>query len=309
MSTANEDGSAPPDETSVEDFLGYLRHERRVSHHTLSGYRRDLGQLARFCQQQRIPAWHVLRDHHIRSFIAGLRRDGLAGRSLQRILSATRSFYSYLLREGRASINPAASVTAPKQSRPLPEVLDVDQVSRLLDIRPDDPLSLRDWCMMELIYSSGLRLGELVALDLNHIDLDDRTVRISGKGAKTRLAPIGRLALAALKQWLPQRATLAHASELALFVSRNGKRLSARTVQQRMRQWAIRQGMEKHVHPHMLRHSFASHLLESSGDLRAVQELLGHADISTTQIYTHVDFQHLAGIYDKAHPRAKKRKR
>jgi integrase/recombinase XerC len=306
--TNNDTDTAGPDARLIDDFLAYLHHERRVSPHTLKNYRRDLGKLEEFCRRQVIGDWNELRDHHIRSFTARLRRDGLAGSSMQRTLSAIRSFYTYLQREGLSKINPAATVSAPKQKRRLPDVLDVDQVARLLDIKPDDPLSLRDWAMMELMYSSGLRLSELVTLDLNHIDLADQTVRITGKGSKTRIAPIGRFALEALQQWLKTRAGLAVVDETALFVNRNGKRLSQRSIQERMRQWAIKQGMDKHVHPHMLRHSFASHLLESSGDLRAVQELLGHSDISTTQIYTHVDFQHLAGVYDKAHPRAKKKK-
>jgi len=306
--TNNDTDTAGPNTRLIDDFLAYLQHERRVSPHTLKNYRRDLGKLEEFCRRHVISDWNELRDHHIRTFAARLRRDGLAGSSMQRTLSAIRSFYTYLQREGLSKINPAATVSAPKQKRRLPDVLDVDQVARLLDIKPDDPLSLRDWAMMELMYSSGLRLSELVTLDINHIDLADHTVRITGKGAKTRIAPIGRFALEALQQWLKTRAGLAATDETALFVNRNGKRLSQRSIQERMRQWAIKQGIDKHVHPHMLRHSFASHLLESSGDLRAVQELLGHSDISTTQIYTHVDFQHLAGVYDKAHPRAKKKR-
>lgn len=300
---------ALPDPRRVERFLDYLQHQRRVSPHTLNNYRRDLDKLSEFCRQQSLGEWEDLRDHDIRRFAAGLRRAGMAGRSMQRTLSAIRSFYHYLQREGVARINPADSVSAPKQQRNLPEVLDVDQVARLLDIKADDSLSLRDWAIMELMYSSGLRLSELASLDLSNIDLADQTVRITGKGAKTRIVPIGRYALAALEQWLPVRRELAQQDEAALFVSRRGGRLSGRAIQLRMRQWAIKQGMDKQVHPHMLRHSFASHLLESSGDLRAVQELLGHADISTTQIYTHVDFQHLAGVYDKAHPRARKKRK
>lgn len=304
-----KDGAAvQPEHELIDDFLAYLQHERRVSAHTLNNYRRDLNKLSEYCREQLIGDWQELRDHHIRAFVARLRRNGLAGRSLQRCLSAIRSFYNYLQREGLARLNPAASVSAPKQQRALPDLLDVDQMARLLDIKSDDVLSRRDWAIMELMYSSGLRLSELAALDLNDIDLADQTVRITGKGAKTRIAPIGRFALEALRQWYKSRAELAAQGETAIFLSRHGKRLSARAIQERMRQWAVKQGLDKHVHPHMLRHSFASHLLESSGDLRAVQELLGHADISTTQIYTHVDFQHLASVYDKAHPRAKKKK-
>ena len=304
----SESEKIKPDGQAVADFLAYLKHERRVSPHTLKNYQRDLGKLQHFCQQQLLENWDELRDHHIRSFAARLRRDSLGGRSMQRTLSAVRSFYNYLLREGMAKVNPAATVSAPKQKRQLPDVLDVDQVSKLLDIKTDDPLDLRDWAIMELMYSSGLRLSELSGLDLLDIDQADQTVRVTGKGKKTRIMPIGRFALEALRQWLKTRTTIAKEDEQAVFVSKRGTRLSQRSIQARMSQWAIKQGLDKHVHPHMLRHSFASHMLESSGDLRAVQELLGHSDISTTQIYTHVDFQHLASVYDKAHPRAKKRK-
>ena len=297
-----------PDGQAIELFLAYLRDQRQVSPHTLSNYQRDLNKLLNFCREQSIGAWQELRDHHIRSFAAKLRHKGLASRSMQRNLSSIRSFYNFLLREGMAQINPATSVSAPKQNRQLPDLLDVDQVAKLLDIKADDPFSLRDWAIMELMYSSGLRLSELTNLDLHDIDLRDQTVRITGKGSKTRISPIGRFAIEALRQWLKSRAGIAKHDEQAIFVNKNGTRLAQRTIQSRMRQWAIKQGLDKHVHPHMLRHSFASHLLESSGDLRAVQELLGHSDISTTQIYTHVDFQHLASVYDKAHPRAKKKK-
>ena len=304
----NENSKIMPDGQAINEFLAYLKHERRVSPHTLKNYQRDLNKLQHYCQQQLLQNWNELRDHHIRSFAARLRRDGLGGRSMQRTLSAIRSFYNYLLREDIAKINPADTVSAPKQKRQLPDVLDVDQVSKLLDIKADDSLALRDWAIMELMYSSGLRLSELSNLDLLDIDRTDQTVRVIGKGKKTRVIPIGRFALEALAQWLKVRITFAKEDEQAVFVSKNGTRLSQRSIQSRMRQWAIKQRLDKHVHPHMLRHSFASHLLESSGDLRAVQELLGHSDISTTQIYTHVDFQHLANVYDKAHPRAKKQK-
>lgn len=301
--------SVAPASQHICDFLDYLKHERRVSPHTLSNYRRDLNKLYQFCQAQAIADWAELREHHLRSFTAQLRRKQLASRSLQRNLSAVRSFFNYLLREGLASINPAIDVSAPKQKRALPDVLNVDQVNQLLNIKSDDALSIRDWAMMELMYSAGLRLSELTGLDLSDIDQRDQTVRVTGKGAKVRIAPIGRFALEAIQQWLKQRGSIAKEDEAAVFVNKNGSRLSQRSIQARMRDWAIKQGLDTHVHPHMLRHSFASHLLESSGDLRAVQELLGHADISTTQIYTHVDFQHLANVYDQAHPRARKKKK
>lgn len=292
----------------IGDFLDYLRHQRRVSPHTLSNYQRDLGKLHDYCNTAQLGEWDSLRDHHIRAFIARLRRNNLSPRSIQRTLSAVRSFYNYLQRQGLAKINPANDVSAPKQQRPLPALLDVDQTAQLLNIKSDAPLHLRDRAMMELIYSSGLRLSELVNLDLNNIDLSDQTVRVIGKGNKERMLPVGRFAIAALHAWLAVRSGMVAVDENAIFVNNRGRRISQRMVQLRMKEWAIKQGVNSQLHPHMLRHSFASHLLESSSDLRAVQELLGHADISTTQIYTHVDFQHLAAVYDKAHPRAKKKK-
>ena len=299
--------NAKPDKQAVESFLAYLRHERRVSPHTLSNYQRDLNKFSDFCQTEAISDWSKARDHHIRSFVARLRRNNLSARTIQRTLSTVRSFYNYLLREGIAQINPAESVSAPKQKRTLPNVLDVDQVSHLLNIKKDQPLNLRDWAIMELFYSSGLRLSELVNLDMVDIDLKDQTVRLTGKGAKVRVVPIGRYAIEALQAWFKERQSLIKENETAVFINNRGQRISQRAVQLRMKHWAIKQDIDSHVHPHMLRHSFASHILESSGDLRAVQELLGHADISTTQIYTHVDFQHLAAVYDKAHPRAKRK--
>jgi integrase/recombinase XerC len=231
-------------------------------------------------------------------------------------LSAARTFYEYLMREGAVKNNPALDVRAPKTKKRLPATLDADQMGRLLDFRVDDTLSARDKAMMELFYSSGLRLSELVGLDVSAVDLKDRTVRVLGKGDKTRIVPIGRHAIAALKEWLTQRAALTRRKQGAgwlpgdaMFVGKSGRPLSVRAVQLRVGTWARRQGLTMHVHPHMFRHSFATHLLESSGDLRGVQELLGHADISTTQVYTHLDFQHLASVYDAAHPRARRRPR
>ncbi len=244
----------------------------------------------------------------MRAFVSWRHRQGIGGRSLQRNLSAIRAFYKFLLDEGIVTHNPAEEIFAPKTPRKLPKALDVDQTARLVEIDSADPLAQRDRAILELMYSSGLRLSELVTLDVDEVDLDDAMVSVLGKGNKRRYVPVGRYAIEALKRWLPVRATLAGSPEEALFVSRRGQRLGARAVQERLRLWAIRQGLAVHVHPHMLRHSFASHLLESSGDLRAVQELLGHADISTTQVYTHLDFQHLAKVYDAAHPRARKKK-
>jgi integrase/recombinase XerC len=238
----------------------------------------------------------------VRSYVAWRHRGGASGKTLQRELSALRSLYRYLLREGVVSHNPALGVPAPKTARKLPATLDPDQLCGLLDNGDEDPLSLRDTAMIELFYSSGLRLAELVAVDT------DASLEVTGKGAKSRRVPVGGLALEAIDRWLQVRGTYAGAEEKALFVSRHGNRIHPRTVQKRLHRWAKIHGARRNVHPHMLRHSFASHLLESSGDLRAVQELLGHSDISTTQIYTHLDFQHLAQVYDKAHPRAKKKR-
>jgi integrase/recombinase XerC len=293
----------------MSSFLGHLTTERRLSPHTLAAYRRDLKDVAGFCLSQSVPQWPDLDAHRLRAYVASRHRAGLGGRSLQRVLSAVRGFYRYLLREGLADHNPAIGLKAPKSPRRLPSTLDVDQVERLLDVASAEPLDRRDHAIMELIYSSGLRLAELVALDLRDVDLADGTVRVTGKGSKVRVVPVGAKARVAVEQWLRVRSELAPAAgSEALFVSRNGRRISARAVQLRLRHWAIRLGLGTNLHPHRLRHSFASHLLESSGDLRAVQELLGHANISTTHIYTHLDFQHLAEVYDQAHPRAKKKR-
>jgi integrase/recombinase XerC len=292
----------------VERFLGHLAGERRLSPHTIGAYRQDLANLAAFCEQRAIRGWGALDHAQIRSFAAAQHAGGLGPRSVQRRLSAVRTFYDYLLREGIGATNPAHEVRAPKTAKRLPGTLDADQMARLLAFRTHDRLSVRDKAIMELFYSSGLRLAELVGLDLTDVDLADRTARVLGKGAKTRIVPIGTHAVNALRAWLAARTPLLEARRVAdhaaLFIGRGGRRLTARAVQLRVASWARRQGIELHVHPHMFRHSFATHLLESSGDLRGVQELLGHADIGTTQVYTHVDFQHLAKVYDAAHPRA-----
>lgn len=290
-----------------EAFFDYLQNERRLAPLTLENYRRDLQKVICYCHEHEIDSWQRLDVHHVRGVVAQLHRRGLGGRSLQRLLSALRTLFNYLLREGVVKNNPVQGVSAPKTARKLPKTLDVDQVSQLLNVDDNDPLALRDRTMMELIYSSGLRLAELAGLNINDIDRCDALVRITGKGSKTRIVPVGRYALAALDKWLQCRAGLVDVDNPALFVGKAGRRLGHRAIQLRLREWAIQRGLPEALHPHMLRHSFASHMLESSGDLRAVQELLGHADISTTQIYTHLDFQHLARVYDKAHPRAKKR--
>ncbi len=294
----------------LDRFADHLRNERRLSAHTVSNYQRDLAALAEFCAAESIVDWRKLATHDLRRYVALRHRQGLGGRSLQRALSAIRSFYHYLLREGEVTANPAADVQAPRSPRRLPDTLDVDQTAGLLAITDQGILGVRDRAMMELAYSSGLRLAELVSLDLADVDLRERSVTVTGKGGKMRRLPIGRTAARALRRWLERRAELdARGAGQALFLSRRGGRLSGRAFQQRLRLWALRQNTGRAVNPHMLRHSFASHLLESSGDLRAVQELLGHADISTTQVYTHLDFQHLAKVYDRAHPRARRRGR
>jgi integrase/recombinase XerC len=291
----------------VTRFLRSLRDERRLSPHTESAYAHDLASLLEYCAAQGIAAWDGLDPQHVRSFAAQCHRRGLAPRSVQRRLSAARSLFRYLMREGELARDPAADVQAPRARKRLPVTLDADAMARLLEFRTDDRLGLRDRAIMELFYSSGLRLSELLGLDLPDLDLRDRTVRVLGKGRKTRIVPVGRHAATALTRWLTERAGLAAVEETAVFVGVNGRRLGPRIVQRRIARWARMQGLPEHVHPHMFRHSFASHLLESSGDLRAVQELLGHANISTTQVYTHLDFQHLARVYDAAHPRARRK--
>ena len=297
----------PEAQQGIERFLATLRTERRLSPHTLKNYRRDLDHLVRFCDQQQIRHWRDLTEMALRQYVALRHRQGIGGKSLQRELSAYRSCFRFLLQEGQISANPAVGIQAPRAARKLPDTLDVDRIKRLVEIRGDSPLTRRDRAILELFYSSGLRLAELVGLDLDRLDLADATVEVTGKGNKTRRVPLGRHAVRALRDWLRVRRQLAGVDETALFVSQQGRRLSPRSVQSRLRQWAVKQGIDVRVYPHLLRHSFASHLLESSQDLRAVQELLGHADIATTQIYTHLDFQHLASVYDKAHPRAKKK--
>ena len=280
-----------------------------MSPHTLGAYARDLSSAAEFCRLRKLKSWAALDNMQVRAFAAAEHAGGLGPRSIQRRLSALRSFYEFLMREGGATANPATDVRAPKTKKRLPVTLDTDQMARLLDFRADDALSARDKAIMELFYSSGLRVSELVNLQLDCVDLKDHTVRVTGKGNKTRIVPMGRHAIDALKLWLPQRAALIRGAALAhpLFVGKSGRALTPRAVQLRVESWARRQGLAQHVHPHMFRHSFATHLLESSGDLRGVQELLGHADISTTQVYTHLDFQRLASVYDAAHPRARRR--
>jgi integrase/recombinase XerC len=288
----------------IDRFLHHLQTERRLSDNTRKHYHRDLLELQEWCENTGLSHWQDLDTRQVRHYAAQCHRRGLSGRSIQRRLSALRSFYNYLLREQAVTLNPGLDVRAPKSAQHLPDTLNVDDIARLLNISSDDMLVVRDLAMLELMYSSGLRLSELVGLNHGDVDFNDRTVRVTGKGAKTRVLPVGGKAISALQAW--QQVRPQHGSEPAIFTGRSGKRLGVRAVQQRVKDMARRQGIPGDVHPHTLRHSFASHLLESSGDLRAVQELLGHADISTTQVYTHLDFQHLAQVYDKAHPRARK---
>lgn len=289
-------------------FLDYLAHQRRLSQHTVNNYRRDLTQLIDFCQGQERSHWHAIKPADLRQFIAFLHRKGLSSRSIQRMLSATRSLYQYLIRQGLAETNPAQAVQAPKAEKRLPSTLDVDQMNALLDqTQPDTFVACRDRAIMELFYSSGLRLAELASLNLRDIDFGDQLVHVTGKGNKDRVCPVGSAAIKALQDWLEKRDQTGFFDQPAVFITQQGRRLGVRSIQKRLSFWGKKQGISDRVHPHRLRHAFASHMLESSGDLRAVQELLGHSDISTTQIYTHVDFQHLAKVYDSAHPRAKKR--
>jgi integrase/recombinase XerC len=315
----------------------------------VAAYTRDLQALVAHCELVGLESWSAVDSGHLRSFAARQHGGGLSPRSIQRRLSAVRSFYEFLQREGhvlrtgaqgrgvagaadrgqrgpraaaRAEVtpgeqsevarirsNPGQDVRAPKAARRLPETLDADQMARLLDIPAGEPFAARDRAIMELLYSSGLRLAEIVGLDLANLDRRDRMVHVLGKGRKARLVPVGRMAIRALEQWLTERAGVARPDEQALFTGRSGRRLGRRAVELRVAYWARRQGLSAHVYPHLFRHSFASHLLESGAELRGVQELLGHADIATTQIYTHLDFQHLARIYDATHPRARRAKR
>jgi integrase/recombinase XerC len=290
-------------------FLSHLTVERRLSAHTDSSYRGDLQRFVAYCDRNRVGNWRSVDSQHVRMFAAAEFRQGSSPRTIQRRLSALRSFFNFMLRERALDANPAVGVQAPKARKRLPETIDVDLMTRLLEFRTDTHLGVRDKAIMELFYSSGLRLAELVGLNLGDVDRSDRTVRVLGKGSKTRVVPVGKHALDAIARWLKERAALATNGEQALFVSNRGARIGPRAVQKRIAGWARRQGLGRHVHPHLFRHSFATHLLESSQDLRGVQELLGHANISTTQVYTHLDFQHLAKIYDAAHPRARRKAR
>lgn len=306
--------NSPAPEVSLDDsatrFITYLQDVRRLSPHTISNYTRDLLSLQHYCEKSNKDGIEALVEADIRAWASQLHRRGLAGGSIQRSLSATRSYYNFLGREKGELRNPATSVQAPRKPRKLPKTLDADQVDKYLEFDLDTALALRDSAMAELFYSSGLRLAELAAVNINDIDPQSKLLTVTGKGRKTRTVPVGSVALQTIARWLeirpPDAAEMADPG--ALFTSNRGHRISVRNIQARLKLQGRKSGMHQDVHPHMLRHSFASHMLESSGDLRAVQELLGHANISTTQIYTHLDFQHLAKVYDAAHPRAKRRK-
>ncbi len=297
-------GSRPAAHVLLQPYLAHLRHERRLSPLTCKHYARDIEALLGLAGE--IPL-DQLQIHHIRRFVAQLHASGLGSRSLARMLSAWRGFFQYLGRQHAFPLNPCAGLHAPKAAKTLPQALSPEQAAHLMEVEEDGPLAARDRAMLELLYSSGLRLAELVGANLEDMDFASGEIRVTGKGSKTRIVPLGRLAIEAIQGWLDSRAQLVAAGERAVFVSKNGTRISPRAVQLRLKQWGVKLGINASVHPHMLRHSFATHVLQSSGDLRAVQEMLGHANISTTQVYTHLDFQHLAKVYDAAHPRAKKK--
>lgn len=291
-------------DAGIEAFIDHLRVERAMSAHTLDAYRRDLAEFARWCAEQGIDDPSRADTNHIRAWVAAEHRRGLSPKSLQRHLSSCRSWFRWLLKNGVVAANPADGVRGPKAPRNLPQVLDVDEAVQLVELDTDAQLGTRDRALLELLYSSGLRVSELCGLHWNALDLGNGLVTVTGKGSKQRTVPVGSHACRALEAW---RVESQPRTDAPVFPGRGGAPITTRAVQVRLRQLAQRQGVYKRVHPHLLRHSFASHMLESSGDLRAVQELLGHADISTTQIYTHLDFQHLAKVYDGAHPRAKRK--
>ena len=299
-----EEATSDRDQGLVASFLAHLERERRLSAHTVQGYQRDIALLFRTSTNTPLESLEIA---HVRRCVARLHAAGLSGRSLARALSAWRSFFGFLMRDHEFVHNPCVGIQAPRTTKKLPDALSPEEVARLVELPADDVFAVRDRAMFELLYSSGLRLSELTALKPADIDFVDGTVRVLGKGSKTRVVPVGRFALNRIRDWLARRETVAKGNPTVLFLNHHGKPIGPRTVQQRLAMWSRRQGLTQHVHPHMLRHSFASHVLQSSGDLRAVQEMLGHASISTTQVYTHLDWQHLAKVYDAAHPRAKRK--
>jgi len=288
----------------VQAFVDHLAYERRLSPHTWKNYARDIKILLNHLTETSLAC---VQSHQIRLVIAQLHGKGLSGRSLARMLSAWRRFFHYLIRDHRFQHNPCIGLRVPRSHKKLPGALSPDQTAQLLTFAATDALAVRDRAILELFYSSGLRLAELTQLKPNDVDFQEETVRVLGKGGKARIVPVGRQALEALKDWLEKREEMVKSDADALFLTQGGKAISSRTISHRLKERGVQQGMHQNVHPHMLRHSFASHLLQSSGDLRAVQEMLGHAHITSTQVYTHLDFQHLTKIYDAAHPRAKKK--
>ena len=295
----------------IKEFLSYLESVKQYSPHTVKGYERDLKKLPDYLSAQDIENWKIVKEHDLRAFINSERRRGLSPRSIQRLLSSCRTFFENLLIEGHIQLSPAQNVSSPKSAQLLPKAMDADLVQRLLDFKPKGMIEIRDKALAELLYSSGLRLSEVCQLEVQDLDLKERTCRVLGKGNKTRIVPVGKKAIQAIRDWMIYRSELKASKETsthAIFLNNKGNRISARSIQLRLEKLCLQRGIPG-INPHMLRHSFASHVLESSGDLRAVQEMLGHSDIGTTQIYTKLDFQHLSKVYDKAHPRAKKRTR
>lgn len=290
----------------LKTYLDFLNFERGLSPLTQENYARDIKQLITLSGETTL---NNLQNTHIRRFIAALHSKGLGGKSIARMLSSWRGFFDYLVQRHGFSNNPVIGLRAPKSPKTLPQALSIEQAVKLVDIEDDGVLSVRDHAILELFYSSGLRLSELVNLNIDQLDFSEGTITVTGKGNKTRIVPLGSHAIEAIQKWLKNRANLLtkNPAEKAVFIGLQGRRISARNIQYRMKEWSIKRGINSSVHPHMLRHSFASHVLQSSGDLRAVQEMLGHANISTTQVYTHLDYQHLTKVYDAAHPRAKKK--
>ncbi|MGF1763500.1 tyrosine recombinase XerC [Aliivibrio kagoshimensis] len=305
MSMSLQQSSLNP---ALEQFYEFLRSERGLSATTEQNYRHQLSIIAEQLLELGLTEWQHVDGGWVRQIASRGMREGLKASSISTRLSSLRSFFDFMVLRGALSANPAKGISAPKRARPLPKNIDVDEVAQLLEVVDDNPLSIRDRAMMELMYGAGLRLAELVSIDIKDLDLSRGEVRVIGKGNKERKAPISGLAKTWIEHWLAVRDQLIKQPESALFLSNLGRRISHRNVQKRMKEWGIKQGIASHVSPHKLRHSFATHILESSGNLRAVQELLGHENISTTQIYTHLDFQHLAQAYDQAHPKAKRKK-
>jgi integrase/recombinase XerC len=290
----------------IEEYKKFIAFEKRLSSSSVKSYLRDINELLKLMGNKKLNSYSI---EDIRKNIAILHSKGLSGKSLSRMISSWRGLFNFLIHKYQFNQNPTLGIKAPKSKKLLPQTLSVDQTIKLIDIKDNSFLGLRDHAILELFYSSGLRLSELVDININNINFDDGTITVTGKGNKERIIPVGTFAFKAIKKWLKSRKTINNLTpkNQILFLSKSGQKLTPRAIQYRLKFWAIKQGIPENIHPHLLRHSFASHLLQSSQDLRAVQELLGHANISTTQIYTHLDFQHLSKIYDKAHPRAKKK--